>query len=261
MTFAQVWTFLRWPLAILGLLVVAQYALSNLSEAAGGMIEFDASGSILAPDDGPTESETPTDDLPVAEPEAAATLAPGTGPVTDGATTAIADLHVEGIVADVDSPELALGAGENDAVIVSFEIPPGDPSCMEVVNLSMGVTEVASATEIGIFASAVDDPADVRDNQEMADDLRASESPMQVALITEPATLVVDVTNGFQDYFAQGFPEGRDFVLTIMPTVPVEPLGGISFESIDAQLGEAPPTLLWTGIPDCGGAAEDPTEG
>ncbi|HUG87008.1 MAG TPA: hypothetical protein VMM13_20740 [Euzebya sp.] len=254
MTFAQVWTFLRWPLAILGLLVVAQYALSNLSEAAGGMIEFDASGSILAPDAEASESEGLPEDLPTAEPQPSATLAPGTGPVTDGASTATADFHVEDIIADVDGSELTLGDGEQDAVVVAFDIPAGDPGCMAVVNLSMGVTDVASATEIGIFASAVDEPAEVRDNQEMAADLRAFQSPMQVALITEPATLVVDLTAGFQDYFIHGFPEGRDLVLTIMATVPVEPLGGVSFESIDAEDGEAVPTLLWTGDPECAGA-------
>lgn len=259
MTFAQVWTYLRWPIAILGLLAVANYALGGLGEAAGGMIEFDASGSILAPDAAATETEDPfAEDLPTAAP--LATLEPGTGPVQDGVGIAIADFHVNDTAADVDGEELVITDDADDKIVVAFDIPEGDPTCMVVVNLRITVTEALSTTEIGVFASTVDDPVEVQDNQELTGDLRAVPEPMAIALVQAPGSLVLDVTDGFTDYFTQDFPAGRPFVLTIAPTVPVEPLGGVRFEAVDAAADD-PPTLLWTGDPDCGGPGETATEG
>lgn len=257
MTFSQVWTYLRWPLAVIGLLLVAQYAIGNLGEAAGGMIEFDASGSILAPDDAASETEDPLDALPTAAP--VSTLEPGTGPVVDGLGGAIADLHVNDTAADVDGEELVISDDADDKVVVAFDIPAGDPGCMAVVNLSITAVDVRSPVEIGVFASTVDDPVGVQDNQELTGDLRASATPMATALLEEPGTLTLDLTAGYQEYFTLGLPATQPLVLTIAPTVPVEPLGGVSFAASETG-SEAAPTLLWTGIPDCGGTSAAPTE-
>ncbi len=247
MTFAQVWNFLRWPLAILGLFAIVQYALPRLPEAVAGMIEFDTSGSILA---GGEASETPEPlNIPVA-PLAVATLEPGSGPVTDGVSVPIADFFVNDTVADIDNESLVLSDDPADSVVVAFDFPAGDPGCMAVVNLNLTITDVATPVEIGIFASTIDDPVSVVDNQQVDGDLRATATPMAVALIQDPGTITFDVTGGFQSYFTQDFPPGKPFVLTVVPTVPVESQGGVTFVSANAGTEDVP-TLLWTGTPGC----------
>ncbi len=256
MTTSQVWTVLRWPLAILGLLAVVNYALPRLPEAASGMIEFDTTGSIL---DDATESEAP-DELDVAvAPLEEPTLQPGTGPVTDGTAPPIADFFVNDTVADVDSEALVLSDDPADSVVVAFDFPAGDPGCMAVVNLNLTVDDVSSPVEVGVFASTIDNPVEVVDNQQVDGDLRATSSPMAVALIQDPGVITFDVTGGFQSYFTQDFPAGKPFTLTIVPTVPVESQGGIRFAAADAG-GDTAPTLLWTGTPGCPVEAA-PTEG
>lgn len=250
MTFAQVWTYLRWPLAIVGLLAIANYAISNLSMAAGGMIEFDASGSILAPDS-PSESPEPLDTAALPDAVPATGLQPGTGPVTDGIGTAIADFSVNDTIADATGEELVLSDDPGDIAVVAFDIPDGDPACMDVVTLNLTISDLVTATEIGVFVSSVDDPAAVPDNGAVDGDGRGSPVAIATALGGEPGTLSVDITQGYQEYFTLDLPE-RPLVLTVAPTVPVEPQGGISFESVDAG-GETPPTLLWTGAPGCSG--------
>ncbi|CAN5286690.1 hypothetical protein BH23ACT9_BH23ACT9_31070 [soil metagenome] len=248
MTFTQVWSILRWPLAILGLLAVANYALGNLADAAGGMIEFDASGSILAPEEEATEGEDLLADLP--EPAPIATLAPGTGPVTDGAATPLADFHVNNTVADIVNDSLVLTDNPGDSIVVAFEIPEGDPGCMSVVTMTMTAEDVRSATEVGVFASTLDDPLQTVNNQQVDGDLRATGTPMAVALIESPGAITFDLTAGFQSYFTQNFAADRPFVLTLVATVPVESLGGVRFVSANTESAEAP-TLLWTGTPGC----------
>lgn len=253
MTFSTVWSLLRWPLAILGLLAVVNYALPRLSEAASEMIEFDASGSILAPDDGGSESEEGLD-VPVADLEPQQLQAP-TGPVTDGVATPIADFYVNDTIADVDSPTLVVSDDEADAAILVFEIPPGDPSCIAVMNLTLTATEVLSPVEIGVFASTVEDAANVADNQAVDGELRLP-TPMAVGLYSSPGTIAFNITGGYQDYFTQGFPPDKPLVLTVVPTVPVDPQGGLTFVASEAQSDQSP-QLLYTGTPDCGAAAAE----
>jgi hypothetical protein len=263
MTPLQVWTILRWPLAIVLLLAVANYALGNLGEAALGMVEFDASGSILAPED--EEAVEGGDDLLADIPEAAPppVLEPGTGPVTDGTSTAIADFFVNDTVADIDNDGLVIGDNPADSIVIAFDIPAGDPGCMAVVNMNLTAEDVRSSTEIGVFASTVDQPVDVRDNQQVDGDLRATATPMAVARVEAEGQLTLDLTTGFQEYFTQEFDAGRPFVLTVVATVPVETQGGVRFTSTEGDPeGESAPRLLWTGTPDCpGGATTDlPTD-
>ena len=259
MSFAQVWTFLRWPLALLGLLAVVAYALPRLPDALGGMIEFDPSGSILAPDEGASESEVALD-VPVAE-LAEPTLQPGTGPVTDGSATPIADFSVSETIADIDGETLTLSDDPADAIIIAFDIPPGDPGCMAAVTLNLTASEVNSPVEVGVFPSTLDDPVAVVDNQLVEDELRATPTPIALALVEGEGPVPIDITAGYQEYFLHDFPAGRPLVLTLAATTPVEPPGGASFVSANAEDEEEVPTLLWTGTPGCpvddAGAAGD----
>ncbi|WP_370324978.1 hypothetical protein [Euzebya sp.] len=258
MTPAKVWTFLRWPIAILGLLAVVNYALPRLGEAASGMIEFDASGSILAPDEGASESEDPLD-IPVADiPQS--TLQAGTGPVTDGSSTPIADFTVNDSIADIDGESLEISDDPADAIVVAFDIPQGDPACMQAVTLSMTVDDLASPVQLGVFPSTVDQPVDVVDNQAMDPELRAGDE-MAGTLVDDEGEVTFDLTAGFQEYFTLGFPSDKPFVLTLGPTAFVETQGGVSFVAANAEVEGEVPTLLWTGTPGCGGADALPTEG
>ncbi|MEE8603493.1 hypothetical protein [Euzebya tangerina] len=250
MTFARVWTILRWPLAIIGLLAVVNYALPRLGEAAGEMIEFDASGSILAPEteDEPEEDEDALD-IPDAE-LAPETLEPPTGPVTDGAATPVADFFVNDIVADVDQPVLVLSDDPADSAVIAFEIPPGAPACMALMNLNLTAVEVASATEVGVYASTIDDPVGVVDNQAIDGDLRATQTPMATALFETTGTVTLDITAGYQQYFTQGFAPGRPLVLTLAAVSPVETQGGVTMAASETA-DDSVPRLLWNGTPGC----------
>lgn len=247
MSLSTAWALVRWPIAILGLLAIVNYALPRLGEAASGMVEFDASGSILAPAGDASESEAELD-VSVADLEPQELEAP-TGPVTDGVASPITDFYVNDTIADVDSPTLVISDDPADSAVVAFEIPPGDPACMAVMNLNLTASEVLSPVEIGIFASTVDDPAAVVDNQAMEGELRTP-TPMAIGLYEVPGTVTFNITAGYQDYFTQGFPPGKPLVLTVAPTVPVAPQGGLTFVSADAQ-SDTSPQLLWNGTPEC----------
>ena len=258
MSLTQVWSFVRWPLALLLMLAIVNYALPRLGEAAGEMIEFDASGSILAPE---SESEAPSADLDIpVEPVAQATLEPNEGPVEDGANFALADFYVNGLAADVDNDALIISDEPADQIVIAFPIPPGDPGCMSSMTLTLTATDVSDAVEMGVFASTVDDPASVVDNQAFEDDLRATPTAMATALLEEPGILTLDVLGGFQSYFQQDFAPGRPFVLTLAPTIEVGQQGGVRFVSSEAETDEVP-TLAWAGTPGCpvGDATPTPT--
>lgn len=247
MTSAQIWTYIRWPIAIVLLAALGNYAYPRFVESLGTLIEFDASGSILAPESETTESETPAEVLPTSVP----TLAPNTGPVTDGVSTAIADFFVNDTVADVDNESLILSDDPADAIVIAFEIPPGDPGCMSSMSLGLDVAEVSSTTELGVYASSLSEAATIVDNEQVDDpDLRALATPMATALVEQQGRLNLDVLAGFQSYFLQGFPPGTPFVLTIVPTIPVESQGGLRITALDAA-NEDVPSLSWVGTPGC----------
>lgn len=258
MTFSTVWSLVRWPIALLGLIAIVNYALPRLGEAASQMVEFDATGSILAPDEGGSESEGGLD-VPVADLDPQQLQAP-TGPVTDGVASPIADFYINDTIADVDSPTLVISDDEADAAVLVFEIPPGDPSCMAVMNLNLTASEVLSPVEIGVFASTVEDAAAVVDNQAVEGDVRVP-TPMAVGLYGTPGTITFNITGGYQDYFNQGFPPDKPLVLTVAPTAAVSPQGGLTFVASEAQTDQSP-QLLYSGTPDCpagDAAAPSPT--
>ncbi|MGI9016737.1 MAG: hypothetical protein ACR2HR_06475 [Euzebya sp.] len=249
MTFSKAWTYIRWPIAILGLFAVVQYALPRLGEAASGMIEFDGSGSIFDAGEASASESSTALDIPIADlpPE---TLEPGTGPVADGTATPIADYFVNDTVATASTEVLTLTDDPADSVVIAFDIPAGDPGCMAVMNLNLTATDVLSSVEVGIYASTVDDPLSVTDNLQQDGDLRATTEPMATALIEGAGTVTFNITGGFQNYFIQDFPPGRPLVLTVAPTAEVESQGGLSLVASES-LTEEVPTLLWTGTPGC----------
>jgi hypothetical protein len=245
MTPSQVWIYLRWPLALLGLLAIVQYALPRLPEAVAGMVEFDPSGSILAPT---SESES---DLPIPEAEiAAATLQPGSGAVADGTAQPIADFAVADTVADIDVEAMELSEAPGDAVVIAFDLPAGDPSCMASMTLSLTVADAAGATEVGVWPGTIAEPVEVVDDQLVEGDLRATPTPMATVLVEQAGPIQVDVLGGFQQYFSLDLPAEQPFVLVLQATTPVEPGGGVAFASANAQ-DETVPTLSWTGTPGC----------
>ena len=254
MTPAKIWTFVRWPIAIVALLALANYAYPRFVDSLGTLIEFDASGSIL---DTATASESA---LPTAAaiPTTTPTLEPGTGPVTDGVGAPVADFFVNDTVADIDNDALILSDDSADRIIVAFDIPPGDPGCMSAMTLGMTVDEVLSPVEIGVFASTVGDAADIVDNEQVDGDLRATTTSMATALVEAPGRLTLDVLAGFQSYFTQDFEPGRPFVLTIAPTVPVESQGGLRMVSSNQEDADAP-SLSWVGTPGCPVGADGAT--
>lgn len=246
MTPAKIWTFARWPIAIVALLAVANYAMPRFVATLPTLIEFDASGSILAPETETTETEAPAPVLPTTQP----TLEPPSGEVVDGTAPPTADFFVNDTVADIDTDSLILSDNPGDAIVIAFDLPPGDPQCMSAMTLRLDVQEVASTTEIGVYASTVHDAPEVVDNQQVDGDLRAVASPMATALVEADGPLDLDVLAGYQTYFLQDFPPGTPFVVTIVPTIPVETQGGLRITSSNAE-NELAPTLTWTGTPGC----------
>ncbi len=254
MTPAKIWTFVRWPIAIVGLLALANYAYPRFVDSLDTLVEFDPSGSVFAP---VTETEgdiVATELLPTTQP----TLEPPTGPVTDGVAAPVADFFVSNRVADIDNDALIIGDVDGDQVVVAFDIPPGDPGCMEAMTLSLSVEEVASAIEIGVFPSTVGNAANIVDNEQVDGDLRASSQQMASALVEAPGRLALDVLAGYQSYFTMDFEPDRPFVVTIAPTVSVEQQGGIRMTASN-QENEDAPSLSWVAIPDCGTGAVTPT--
>lgn len=247
MTFNQVWTFIRWPIAILGLALVVNYALPRLAEVSGDLVEFNG-GPLLT---GETESAAPEADpldVPVTE-IGEPTLQAPTGPVTDGAATPLADYFVNDTIVDVDGT-LVLSDDPADAIVLAFDIPAGDPGCMAVMNLNLTASEVLSQTTVGVYPSTDDQPQAVVDNGSSTEDLRASDEPIATLNIGQPGTVTFDITAGYQAYFNQDFPPGRPLALTIAAIGEVGTQGGVSFvasESADEEV----PRLLWTGTPGC----------
>lgn len=248
MSFAQVWTILRWPLAIVGLLAIVAYALPRLPEAVGGMIEFDPSGSILAPAEEGTETEAPLE-IPQAE-LVEPPLQPPTGPVEDGAAVPIADFAVEDTLADVDAEELPLTDDPGDAAVIAFEIPDGDPSCMAGVALDVTAIAVDSPTTVAVYPSTVEDPLGVVDDLQVGEDLRATPEPIATALIEAEGRVSFGMTAGYQQYFSLGYPEGTPLVLTVAAVPPVDAQGGVVLGALEGEAADAP-ALRWAGTPGC----------
>ncbi|MEO2107777.1 MAG: hypothetical protein ABGZ36_19330 [Actinomycetota bacterium] len=246
MTVAKIWTIIRWPIAIVALLAVANYAYPRFLDTLDTLVEFDASGSILAPESESTETELPVSTVPTAVP----TLAPPTGPVTDGQAAPIADFYVNDTVADIDGTSLILSDDPADSIVVAFDLPPGDPGCMSSLTLGLSVEDVLSTTELGIYPSSLIDAANVVDNQQVDGDLKASPSPMATALVEAEGRLELDVLGGYQSYFLLEHPPGTPFVLTVEPTIDVESQGGVRIVSANAE-SDASPTLTWVGTPGC----------
>ncbi len=250
MTAARIWTWVRWPIAIVALLLVVRYATPRALEALKGTIEFGAEeGSIFsAGDDEATETETPLDVVP----EPVQTLEPPSGPAEDGATLASADFHVNDQIADVDAEALLIGDDEGDAIVVAYPLPQGDPSCLAGMSALLTIDDVASTTEIGVFLGNVPTADEVVDNQFVEGPLTLTEEPIQRILVESEGRLDIDVLAAYQSYFTQGLPPGSPFVLVVQATVPVELQGGLSMTALETET-EAAPTLAWTAVPDCGG--------
>ena len=246
MTVAKIWTFVRWPIAIVALLAVAQYAYPRFLDTLPTMFEFDPSGSILDQSTESSESEEPL----ALEPTTAPTLAPPTGPVTDGTAVPIADFYVNDTVADIDNDALILSDDEADSIVIAFDLPPGDPGCMSSMTLDLTIDEVLSATEIGVYASNLTTAGQVVDNQQVDGDLRAVATPMATALIESPGRINLNVLAGYQSYFTIGQPPATPFVVTIAPTIPVESQGGLRIDSANLE-NDNSPALTWLGTPGC----------
>lgn len=251
MTPMQVWTIIRWPIALLALAAVANYALPRFVETLPTMVEFDAGGIF---EGGPTETETEADlALPAPAPTAEPTLAPPTGPVADGEALPIADLYVNGRAANVVDEELLLTDDAEDSITLAFDLPPGDPSCMTSMTLTMTATSVpADGVQASLFASSLTDAVEIGQNFQVDGDLRQSPTAAAMAspLITAAGPVEMDVLNGYQTYFSLGYPPATPFVVT-MQTVTQPPVGDpLAFVSSRAE-NEQVPVLRWTGDPAC----------
>lgn len=249
MTPATVWTVLRWPLAIVGLLALASYAYPRFIETLPTMVEFDASGSILAPEASETASESALAD-PVPTPAAPATLATPTGPVIDGSATPLADLHVTREAAVVDASRLVLTDDPDDSITVAFPLPPGNPDCFATMTLTMTAAEVSSPTQVSLFPSTLVEAPGLVNDQQVEGDLAASPQAMQTALVDQPGPVALDLLAAYPDYFDLGQPPGAPLVMTMVPAVPVDSQGGVAFVASETGPEQAP-LLSWTGVPDC----------
>ena len=127
---------------------------------------------------------------------------------------------------------------------------------MALMTLNLTATDVASATEVGVYASTIDDPAGVVDNQALEGDLRATQTPMATALFESTGTLSLDITAGYQQYFTQEFAPGRPFVLTLVATSAVDTQGGVTLAASEVA-DDSSPRLQWTGTEGCPLASVD----
>lgn len=259
MTAQRIWTFVRWPLAIALMLAVVAYAAPRLGDALGGMVDLGfEEGSVFDLDGGDATEEATDDVAEVPTTEAAVELP--TGPVEDGTAAPVADFGLSGGTADaVDDPIVPIG-DQDGAAILAFEALDGHPDCLATMTLGLQVLE-ATSTEIGIFLADIADAAAVATGGAVAGDVVTTDTPFAVALVRDPGRLELDVSLAYRDFVAAtaaaggaGGPGGDLFVLSVVPTSTLEAGGGVQFAASE-QGEETGPSLTWTGVPDCTGAA------
>ena len=248
MTAQRIWTFVRWPVAIVVMLGIVAYAAPRARDAIGGMIDFGfEEGSIFDPDGADATEEATT--VPGSEDPAVAELP--TGPVEDGSAQPTADFGLSGGTADaVDAPEIAIGSQEGAAVL-AFAPIDGSPDCLATMTLGISVLE-ATQTEIGIFVAALSGVDAVATGEAVTGDVVTTDTPFAVALVADSGRLELDVSLAYRDFLTGSGASGEPFVLSVVPTSTLEEGGGITFAASE-QGAEAGPALTWTGIEGCTG--------
>ena len=247
MTAQRIWTFVRWPIAIVVMLAIVAYAAPRARQALGGMVSFGfEEGSIFDPDGADATAE-PTATVEASE-EAPVTLP--TGPVADGTAAPVADFGLSGGTADaVDDPQIAIGEQEGAAVL-AFAPVEGHPDCLATMTLGLSVLE-ATQTEIGIFLADLPGADAVATGEAVTGDVVTTDTPFAVALVADAGRLELDVSLAYRDFLTAGG-GGGPFVLSVVPTSTLEAGGGITFAA--SENGVDTPALTWTGIDGCTGA-------
>lgn len=229
----RTWVLLRWPLAILLMVLVVWFTIPQLLDALAGTVEI-------------------SPDVPASSPGAAAPAA-GAEPVEDGAARAVADVSVvDGTVALPDDETLVLGEEPRDTVLVAFPLIPGDAACVARVLLELTVLQ-ASPAELGVWPSTVTDIDELTPGERAPRELLVGSRPAGRALTDgSPGRLRWDVTAAYSQWVSDDLaPQGTPLVLGIRATDIASDDPGVVFAALESGAAGAP-TLTWTGEEGCG---------
>lgn len=249
MTFARIWVWLRWPLALLLMVAIVRYAMPRFLDAAGSAVSFNFGDSLLFAGGSEEPSAEPTGaPSEVIDPTL---LQRPAGPVEDGSATPVADFDAsEGSVDDLTAEELVIGDVLGDVVLLAFNLVDGDPDCLTSMELAVEVLAADGETEIGIWPTYQGDAATFDQFEAIADPLVFPGLPTALAGVAAPGRLEqLDVLAAYRAIFDAGLPAGSVFTLAVQPTGTLEEGGGVVFASSEA--GDEAPVLSWTGAPGC----------
>lgn len=230
------WSALRWLVVLAACGVVVVLAVPAALDALGSSIrinEGDSEGDAAEPESDPP-ADTPAPERP-------------TGPVTDGRAVATADFAVsEGVVRDSDSPRLSATGRSGEGIVVAFELIDGDPACVESLELAADLVE-ATPTDIPVYASAVTDPAQLADGDDVGELTLDDEVRARAITDGTPGRLAWDLTGLYAAWTDGLTPPGTPLVLVLRPQTED---ARIVVGSVDAD-DSAGPRLSWTGQEGC----------
>jgi len=226
-------TKLRWPLAMLGILLVVAVTVPAAVTAIQGSVRF-RDGDELE-----TVEATPASDLARLGPVAPGSAAPAMDFVARGGT-----------VTASTAAYLVLGDQPGSAVVLAFPAIPGNPTCIGDVSLELTVAE-ATPTEIAAFGATAWDVANLIDGASLPARLLVDHAPSLHAPINgAPGRLRWNVTSAYRTFLTSGeAPAGAPFVAAVVATGAVQPGGGVRFFASESP--ENGPVLSWTGVPGC----------
>jgi hypothetical protein len=227
----QLWQWVRWPLALFGLVLVVAVTVPAAIHALSSSVE------LRDPRQARVEAKPAPDQL-------------AGGPVSDGSAPPVADFVARRrVVAESGASELVLTDEQGNAVVLAFPVIPGNPTCVGNVWIEMTVLQ-ATPTELGSFRASAYNADHLADGAPLPAVLLVDKEPSWKAFTAASGRLRWDVTSAYRDFLTSGqAPAGAPFVAAISVTRSDQPGGGVRFAA--SESGVNAPALIWNGVPGC----------
>jgi len=227
----QLWGWVRWPLAAVGLVLVFAITAPAAIHALMSSVE------LRDPQQDRVKMEPPPKLL-------------AGGPVSDGSAPPIADFAARhGAVAESGEPTIALTGEQGSAIVLAFPMIPGNSTCVGNVWIEMTALQ-ATPTEMGSFGASASSAGELTDGAPLPAGLRTGEEPTWRAFTATPGRLRWDVTSAYRDFLTNGQASaGAPFVAAITTTRSEQPGGVVRFAASESRANA--PALIWSGIPGC----------
>jgi hypothetical protein len=228
------WTILKWTVALAAMAVVVYVSAPLVMEQVRGAISFGG------------DDDTLVDPIVTEEPESTPTRE--TEEATARALVAVGARS--GIVEDPAAPEVTVGPGAADELLIAFEPLPTDPACLTGVVLQVQLLE---STETSVYVQparvpdlrAIDSGGSLPANWQVGD-----VEPSRAFTTGAPGGLRWDVQEAYSLAAREAQP-GTNVVLSIT-TPPGDPDRATLFAT-GADLEERLPFIEWAAIAGCDG--------